>query len=590
MDEQMSSSLELLTKERDGPALAGFVVQLVGGGVDDARALLQKALAHLEPPPAATASVSAASATAAAAAAAAQTAAGGNGTSSEKKRPAPDDAVAQASNKVARAGDTSGPSSGGASSGGEVVELNYFKRDAHDDGDDRLMLLVPDNAVSNIIGKAGHTVKQIQSSTDVKVDIQTSAEMVPGQRERRVTLRGSIKNTNIGAYLVGMKVGEKLQADRPGSDMQLSMKVLVPDQSVSFIIGKQGVMINEIQSLSGGRVQIEKAAEMLPGLGGRVVTITGPARARLMAQYLISRAVAQHMAPIGGPAGGGVAGGSVSLGGGQVTMEMFVQNSLVARLIGKQGQNVTQLQTNSGAKVQIQKEADMIASGLADRMVYLVGSQAAVSKCQSLIAKQLSQWADAEPRDADVDAMVATAELGGEEGPGDEMGTTSEEYSTYSSSEYSDTSSSSSDDDDDDDDGKGAASKSKKAKAAAGREPEPEPEPERRGSGLLSELELELEPEPEAGSATDDEGEGDGTTIFDGHQTFLQREKATFNVFERKKRVLSATHIARCARGHLARQMVRGIHNEIKSRAAIPIQAAARGCECPPACLRPLAC
>jgi transcription antitermination factor NusA-like protein len=395
MDEQMSSSLELLTKERDGPALAGFVVQLVGGGVDDARALLQKALAHLEPPPAATASASAASAATAAAAAAAQTAAGGNGTSSEKKRPAPDDAVAQASNKVARAGDTSGPSSGGASSGGEVVELNYFKRDAHDDGDDRLMLLVPDNAVSNIIGKAGHTVKQIQSSTDVKVDIQTSAEMVPGQRERRVTLRGSIKNTNIGAYLVGMKVGEKLQADRPGSDMQLSMKVLVPDQSVSFIIGKQGVMINEIQSLSGGRVQIEKAAEMLPGLGGRVVTITGPARARLMAQYLISRAVAQHMAPIGGPAGGGVAGGSVSVAGGQVTMEMFVQNSLVARLIGKQGQNVTQLQTNSGAKVQIQKEADMMASGRADRMVSLVGSQAAVSKCQSLIATQLSQWADA---------------------------------------------------------------------------------------------------------------------------------------------------------------------------------------------------
>ena len=37
----------------------------------------------------------------------------------------------------------------------------------------------------------------------------------------------------------------------------------------------------------------------------------------------------------------------------------------------------------------------MMASGRADRMVSLVGSQAAVSKCQSLIATQLSQWADA---------------------------------------------------------------------------------------------------------------------------------------------------------------------------------------------------
>ena len=396
-DDTLNPALELLTQQKDAPSLADFAVQLVGGGVDDARALLRGALAHLGETPPAAAEVPQQ-----------QLAGDTNGLPHAAKRSAEDGAAGegQGSAKVARQESANylaaaeAPPPGGSD---EVVDLTYFKMDEADEGDSLLMLLVPDSAVSTIIGKSGVTIKQIQTSTEIKIDIQTSAEMVPGQHERRVSLKGSIKNTNIGSYLVGMKAQEKLASHRPGSEMPMSMKILVPNQSVSFIIGKQGVMINEIQNTSGGRIQIEKAAEMLPGLGGRVVTISGPPRARLMAQYLISRALAQHAAlPAsasppnghgghGGHGGNGGGGRAPSSAGPQVSLEIFVQNNLVARLIGKQGKNITELQSNSGVRVQIQKESEM-AVGQTERMVTLIGMQASVSNCHQMINKQLSEW------------------------------------------------------------------------------------------------------------------------------------------------------------------------------------------------------
>lgn len=151
------------------------------------------------------------------------------------------------------------------------------------------------------------------------------------------------------------------------------------------------------------------------------------------------------------------------------------------------------------------------------------------------------------PHDVSVEAITDAAPSG------DDMGTTSEEYSTYSSSEDdSDTSSSSSESDDGDEEDSSADAK-----------PTPELQPEQ---------EPELVPEPEREENT-------AAQLGKTGKSFMKQEKSSFNVFERKKRVLCATHIQRIARGHLAREVVRAIHGEIRSAAAVAIQAAARGCE-----------
>ncbi len=139
----------------------------------------------------------------------------------------------------------------------------------------------------------------------------------------------------------------------------------------------------------------------------------------------------------------------------------------------------------------------------------------------------------------------------------DEMGTTSEDYSAYSSSSYSDTSSSSDEEDE-------VAGDESSAKATGTPEPEPEPEPE---------LEPEPVPEPEPESGQQE------VAINNATKPFMEQEKTSFNVFERKKRVLCAVHIQRVTRGHLARGVVRAIHDEIRCAATVAVQAVARGCE-----------
>eukprot|EP01047_Picozoa_sp_COSAG01_P023575 COSAG01_NODE_1430_length_10325_cov_7.452376_6_plen_285_part_00 len=193
--------------------------------------------------------------------------------------------------KQARHEDDGGGGAGAEES--EEVSLDYFKNDDIDREERTLLLMVPDNAVSTIIGPSGGTIKQIQTSSTTKIDIQTSAQMVPGQHERRVSITGTIKNTNIAQYLVNMKVAEKLKVDTPvGMPVQMKVKVLVPTVSVSFLIGKQGATVSEIQHTSGTKIQIEKEQEMLPGLGGRLVIITsGDQRGRLLSQYLVSRTI-----------------------------------------------------------------------------------------------------------------------------------------------------------------------------------------------------------------------------------------------------------------------------------------------------------
>ncbi len=396
--EVLAQSLDVLKQQRDGTSMARFALELVGGGIDDARELLEQALIHLRAP-----RETAVVKDFAQPAAATSTSSEDTG---EKKRPAPDGGAEMQSNtKVARsevetsaaahaaaaaasAAEASGSSNDASD---EVVDLNYFRMDSFDDSDELLMLLVPDAAVASIIGKAGVTIKKIQSSTGIKIDIQTSAEMVPGQHERRVSLKGSVKNTNIGAYLVGLKVAEKLRAEHAGVDVPVVLKMLVPDHSVSAIIGKQGVSINQIQSQSSARVQIEKSSEMLPGLGGRAVSITGSTRARLLAQYLISRSVSQHLRGAALTAGSrGTTSSDTGLG--QESMEIFAQNDLMARLIGKQGKNISEVQSSSGARVQIEKESEMVSTGRSSRKITLVGTQAAVSHCHSIISKQLSEW------------------------------------------------------------------------------------------------------------------------------------------------------------------------------------------------------
>lgn len=267
------------------------------------------------------------------------------------------------------------------------MTFDYFKEDNVDEQEMTLMLLIPESAIVNVIGDAGATVKQIQAATGTSISIQPSSAMVPGQLERQVDIVGTLISTNVAQYMITLQARQRMIADGTlPNDPRLD--VLVPNSSVSFLIGKQGSTVSEIQHVADASVSITRTAEMLPGLAGRAVNISAATMySRMKAQYLVSRTVCQHQ--MIGTSGNMGDMAYPSIHGG---VELYVPNHLIPRLIGKRGSCVTELQTQTGARIQIQRENEMAPGQTTGRKVTLGGAPASVQSCKMLIERMVQDW------------------------------------------------------------------------------------------------------------------------------------------------------------------------------------------------------
>jgi len=223
-------------------------------------------------------------------------------------------------------------------------------------------LIIPNGSAGVIIGKGGANIKEIVSKSGAKVQLAQKEEMfVPD--ERLVTVSGAMEQqllctqlilskmhedevsasraqyTNTGVDYNGQPMGMPMrggmqmpyqqqrmmrapmgraQPQRMGAPMgyaprsptqphammamapqrpqaggiqgaQTKMTVQVPDGMVGCIIGSGGSAINNIQSMSGARVQISKRGEYFEGTHNRIVTMTGTMQQCQHAQVLIQQ-------------------------------------------------------------------------------------------------------------------------------------------------------------------------------------------------------------------------------------------------------------------------------------------------------------
>jgi len=165
------------------------------------------------------------------------------------------------------------------------------------------------------------------------------------------------------------------------------IKIVIPHESVSHLIGKCGSHIRKLQELTGARIQVEQEDDSspLPGNVGRTVTIQGKQYNRSMAQYLIARQMAESRSTLKDWQGGipatldsksnfpvykfidyddryGNTGDVVpssdseqkevtEVSDNSMFYEMLVPDSAVAHLIGRAGVVISQIQKNSGARI-----------------------------------------------------------------------------------------------------------------------------------------------------------------------------------------------------------------------------------------------
>merc|ERR550534_2022060 len=148
----------------------------------------------------------------------------------------------------------------------------------------------------------------------------------------------------------------------------LTEQIFVPDNMVGLLIGRGGENITRMQQESSCKIQMSQ--DPRPG-GQRVCTLTGPSEAIEAAKAQIAAVCANDCR--GG--GGRNMGGGGGMGGGG--FEMMIEGPLVARMIGKGGENIKRLQEETGAKIVIIQETKDFAdqkplriSGSPDKIEY----------------------------------------------------------------------------------------------------------------------------------------------------------------------------------------------------------------------------
>eukprot|EP00617_Octactis_speculum_P023939 CAMPEP_0185769228 /NCGR_PEP_ID=MMETSP1174-20130828/53456_1 /TAXON_ID=35687 /ORGANISM="Dictyocha speculum, Strain CCMP1381" /LENGTH=373 /DNA_ID=CAMNT_0028454217 /DNA_START=20 /DNA_END=1141 /DNA_ORIENTATION=+ len=148
-----------------------------------------------------------------------------------------------------------------------------------------LTLLVPRTLVSMVIGKQGVVVKEIQSQCSVRVKIEQDAIFMNGEETKRVDITSESMDANTAAQK--MILGICVDASSPTS----TLRMLVPDNYCSMIIGKRGACINQIMATSNARINISKIEEMPPQMAGseRMITLTGTSDEVTIAQELLSK-------------------------------------------------------------------------------------------------------------------------------------------------------------------------------------------------------------------------------------------------------------------------------------------------------------
>lgn len=171
--------------------------------------------------------------------------------------------------------------------------------------------------------------------------------------------------TGVCLYLLLKREEEwKLQRQRGlSSSKQVVIDVKIPKESVGVVIGREGSNIREIQAKTDTRINFKD--ELETGTH-RVASIRGLSEDCQMAEILIHQTIANQPRI--------------------ERLTMFVPVSCVGRIIGRQGDNIREIQRISGCRVDVERGDH---SSTIERKVTLKGTSQQLSAAKKLIEEKV---------------------------------------------------------------------------------------------------------------------------------------------------------------------------------------------------------
>jgi far upstream element-binding protein len=220
---------------------------------------------------------------------------------------------------------------------------------------------VPAALVGKVIGKGGETIRNLQLSTDTRIQIDHTVE----GPNKRITISGYTSDHVQTAKDAVMAL-----------DVEEAQRIVeCPPNLVGRIIGRGGETIRALQSASEAHITVNQD---FPPEQNRQVVIQGSdqsiERAVLMVNELIhgepgsAQAVIQRVCQAHG------------IGKSEA---MTAPKSMIGRIIGRGGETIKQIQKTSGATVQIDQSGDPC-------LLSLAGQSSAVEQAKMFITELIN--------------------------------------------------------------------------------------------------------------------------------------------------------------------------------------------------------
>jgi len=266
-------------------------------------------------------------------------------------------------------------------------------------------VMVPDNMVGLIIGRGGEQITRLQSESGCKIQMSQDGQ---GSSHRMCTLTGSIEAISIAKNMIeaiidnegnkyrGMAVNGGMAG--VGGGAATNYEMMIPGRLVARIIGKGGEVIKALQEETGAKIVIIQDTKEFAD--EKPLKITGPPDIVEFAKQRVEQIIAEEEEKLGrgggfrggrgghgGFRGGGHGGGWQGQGYGHdsgydTTDTMTVPSSKVGIVMGKGGETIRMICSESGAHCQVDKSGP---DGAREKTIVIKGRPEAVMRAKEMI-------------------------------------------------------------------------------------------------------------------------------------------------------------------------------------------------------------
>jgi len=279
-------------------------------------------------------------------------------------------------------------------------------------------VMVPDNMVGLIIGRGGEQITKLQAESGCKIQMSQDSQGMP---HRLCTLTGSAEAISIARSMIDAIIANEgnrgprgMGGNMGGGGGGGGFEMMVPGHLVARIIGKGGEVIKALQEETGAKIVIIQDSKEFAD--EKLLKITGPPDRVEFAKGRVEQVIAEEQEKMGGfrggrgggrgggfrggrggPGGfrggrGGGGGGWPNSGGGyqdngyDVTEMMSVPGNKVGLVMGKGGETIRNICSESGAHCQVDKNAP---EGAREKNIVIKGSPEAVERAKQMIGEKI---------------------------------------------------------------------------------------------------------------------------------------------------------------------------------------------------------